>query len=130
MHAGRHVNVQLVQHRKNGEPFGAPLFASPLDVGKGECSAIASPTWMSVSASGRAVSPAASKRAGGESAGQDGRAEAANSVLEGLVQAGEKALLAEASHRAKNRLTSICRFFGCKGGGMLAAPADPVRGIF
>lgn len=127
MDHARDANVELVQHRKNGEAFRAMLFASPLDDGQGRVLHHFL-SYLDVTRRYQAEQSLRHLTATLETKIAERTAELshANSVLESLVQE-KQALLAEVNHRAKNSLMIASSLLGIQG----RRHADPsVRALF
>lgn len=127
MRDGRDANVELMQHRKDGEPFRAMLFASPLDDGQGRVLHHFL-SYLDVTRRYEAEQSLQQLTSELETKVLERTAELseANSVLARLLEEKE-ALLAEVNHRAKNSLTIASSLLGIQG----RRHADPaVRALF
>ncbi len=127
MEQGRDENIEILQYRKNGEPFRAMLFASPLDDGQGKVLH----HFMSYLDITRRFEAERSLQQLTEQleAKVDARTaelSQANHVLQRLVHEKEM-LLAEVNHRAKNSLSIASSLLGVQAG----RHSDPdVRALF
>jgi PAS domain S-box-containing protein len=127
MDDGRDANVELVQHRKGGEPFRAMLFSGPLDDGQGRVlnhflSYLDVTRRYEAEQSLRLLTDELEAKVRARTA----ELSHANALLTQLVHEKE-ALLAEVNHRAKNSLTIASSLLGIQG----RRHADPaVRDLF
>jgi PAS domain S-box-containing protein len=113
--AGRDENVEILQYRKDGRPFRAMLFASPLDDGQGNVrhhflSYLDISRRFEAEASLRLLAQQLEERVKVRTA----ELESANAVLATLVLEKEM-LLAEVNHRAKNSLAIASSLLGIQG---------------
>ncbi|MFN3946412.1 MAG: histidine kinase dimerization/phosphoacceptor domain -containing protein [Allosphingosinicella sp.] len=127
MERGLDANVELVQHRKNGEAFRAMLFASPLDDGQGR---VLHHFLSYFDVTRRFEAEQSLRQLTGELEAKvierTAELSEANRILGRLVQEKE-ALLAEVNHRAKNSLTIASSLLGIQS----RRHADPrVRTLF
>lgn len=115
MQAGRDENVELVQYRKDGQPFRAMLFASPLDDGQGTVlHHFLSYLDITRRHDAEQALQLLTEELEAKIAARTADLQQANDVLERLVQ--EKAmLLAEVNHRAKNSLSVASALLGIQG---------------
>jgi PAS domain S-box-containing protein len=127
MAAGRDIDLEIVQYRKDGTAFRAMLFASPLDDGQGKVLH----HFLSFLDITRRVAAEQDLRrltARLEATVADRTRELsdANAVLAGLL-AEKETLLAEVNHRAKNSLAIASSLLGIQG----RRQADPrIRALF
>ena len=127
MAEGRDANVELVQYRKDGTPFRAMLFASPLTDGQGTV-VHHFLSYLDVTRRFEAEEDlrALTRRLEGKIEARTRELQQANSVLTRLL--GEKEmLLAEVNHRAKNSLSIASSLLSIQG----RRQADPaVQALF
>jgi PAS domain S-box-containing protein len=115
MEEGRDANVEIVQYRKDGSPFRAMLFASPLDDGQGKVlhhflSYLDITRRFEAEEDLRALTLQLEAKV----AARTRELQKANAVLASLV-AEKELLLAEVNHRAKNSLTVASSLLGIQG---------------
>ncbi len=125
--AGRDENAEIVQYRKDGQPFRAMLFASPLEDGEGQVrhhflSYLDITRRYEAEEALRLLTQQLEARVAERTA----ELERANAALEQVVH--EKGmLLAEVNHRAKNSLSIASSLLGIQG----RRHSDPeVRALF
>jgi len=114
--AGRDETLEILQYRKDGTPFRAMLFASPLDDGQGKVishflSYLDITRRYDAEKSLKALTSELEERV----AARTRELEAANARLTGLV-AERDTLLVEVNHRAKNSLAVAAALLGIQGG--------------
>ena len=124
---GRDVNLEILQYRKDGTPFRAMLFASPLDDGQGTVrnhflSYLDITRRYEAESNLRALTLELEDRVRARTR----ELEAANSRLTKLV-AEREMLLVEVNHRAKNSLAIAAAILGMQG---RRQPDPAVRGLF
>lgn len=115
MDEGRDENLEILQYRKDGQPFRAMLFASPLDDGQGTVlhhflSYLDITRRVEAEQALRQLTEQLEAKVEARTA----ELQSANSVLERLVQEREM-LLAEVNHRAKNSLAIASSLLGIQG---------------
>jgi len=113
--AGRDETLEILQYRKDGTPFRAMLFASPLDDGQGKVishflSYLDITRRYDAEKSLKALTSELEERV----AARTRELEAANERLTGLV-AERDTLLVEVNHRAKNSLAVAAALLGIQG---------------
>lgn len=125
--AGRDVTVEILQYRKDGEPFRAMLFASPLDDGQG-CVTNHFLSYLDITRRYEAEDSLRALTAELEArvATRTAELEAANEALHALV-AERELLLVEVNHRAKNSLAVAASLLGLQG---RRQPDLAVRALF
>ncbi|HEX8654852.1 MAG TPA: histidine kinase dimerization/phosphoacceptor domain -containing protein [Allosphingosinicella sp.] len=115
MAAGCDIDLEIVQYRKDGRPFRAMLFASPLGDGQG---AVLHHFMSFLDITRRFEAEQDLRRLTGSLeatvAARTAELEQANAVLAGLL-AEKEALLAEVNHRAKNSLSIASALLGIQG---------------
>ncbi len=127
MAQGRDENVEILQYRKDGVPFLAMLFASPLDDGHGKVlhhflSYLDITRRHEAEKSLRQLAEELEAKVKARTA----ELSEANTILQRLVQEKEM-LLAEVNHRAKNSLSIASSLLGIQG----RRHSDPdVRALF
>jgi PAS domain S-box-containing protein len=124
---GRDETLELVQHRKDGTPFRAMLFASPLNDGQGTVtnhflSYLDITRRFEAEESLRALTLELEARV----AARTKELEAANDRLTSLV-ADREMLLVEVNHRAKNSLAIAASLLGIQG---RRQPDHAVKALF
>lgn len=124
---GRDENVEIVQYRKDGQPFRAMLFASPLDDGQGR---VLNHFLSYLDITRRHEAEQAlrhlTEQLEAKVAARTAELQDANGVLERLVDE-KQMLLAEVNHRAKNSLAIASSLLGIQG----RRQSDPqVRALF
>ncbi|HEX8364873.1 MAG TPA: histidine kinase dimerization/phosphoacceptor domain -containing protein [Allosphingosinicella sp.] len=115
MAAGRDIDIEIVQYRKDGRPFRAALFASPLGDGQG---AVLHHFLSFLDITRRFEAEQDLRRLTrsleATVAARTSELQQANAVLAGLL-AEKEALLAEVNHRAKNSLAIASSLLGIQG---------------
>jgi PAS domain S-box-containing protein len=124
---GRDESLEILQYRKDGKPFRAMLFASPLDDGQGTVtnhflSYLDITRRYEAENSLRALTLELEERV----AARTQELEAANDLLTNLV-AERQMLLVEVNHRAKNSLAIAAAILGMQG---RRQPDLAVKGLF
>ncbi len=127
MAEGRDENLEILQYRKDGRPFRAMLFASPLDDGQG---GVLHHFLSYLDITRRYDAEEAlrllTEQLEAKVAARTAELERANEALERLVHEREM-LLAEVNHRAKNSLAIASSLLGIQG----RRHSDPeVRALF
>ena len=127
MEEGRDENVEIVQYRKDGTPFRAMLFASPLDDGQGRVLHHFM-SYLDITRRYEAEEDlrVLTQQLEAKVAARTRELQDANSVLADLV-AEKEVLLREVNHRAKNSLSVASSLLGIQG----RRQAEPaVRALF
>ena len=124
---GRDKTLEILQYRKDGTPFRAMLFASPVDDGQGTVtnhflSYLDITRRYDAEENLRALASELEVRV----AARTGELEAANTRLSALV-AEREMLLVEVNHRAKNSLAIAASLLGIQG---RRQPDPAVRALF
>ena len=124
---GRDETLEILQYRKDGTPFRAMLFASPVDDGQGTVtnhflSYLDITRRYDAEENLRALASELEARV----AARTGELEAANTRLSALV-AEREMLLVEVNHRAKNSLAIAASLLGIQG---RRQPDPAVRALF
>lgn len=125
--AGEDATLEILQYRKDGTPFRAMLFASPLDDGQGRVtnhflSYLDITRRYEAEKSLRALTQELERRVADRTA----ELEAANQALH-KVAAERELLLVEVNHRAKNSLAVAASLLGLQG---RRQPDAAVRALF
>lgn len=127
MDEGRDENVEIVQYRKDGSPFRAMLFASPLGDGQGKVLHHFL-SYLDITRRFEAEEDlrALTQQLEAKVAARTRELQTANAVLAALV-AEKEVLLREVNHRAKNSLSVASSLLGIQG----RRQADPaVKALF
>jgi PAS domain S-box-containing protein len=116
MTEGRVINKEVLQYRKDGEPFRAMLFASPIDDGQGTVLHHFL-SYLDVTRQYDAEEALAllTEQLEAKVAARTAQLQHANAALERLVRDKEM-LLAEVNHRAKNSLSIASALLGIQAG--------------
>lgn len=127
MEEGRDTNLEILQYRKDGQPFRAMLFASPLGDGQGT---VLHHFLSYLDITRRHDAEEAlrdlAQQLEAKVAARTAELQGANRVLKRLVQEKEM-LLAEVNHRAKNSLAIASSLLGIQG---RREPDRKVRALF